>query len=67
MLNHLPLSDNARAFLALNPTYIGLVAGHYFYEHPTRGDESPLIVICPNGKKTISEHWELPTVDDLLA
>ena len=54
------LSDNAAAFLARNPTLIGVVAGHSFYEHPTRGDESPLIVICPDGRKKLSDHWELP-------
>ena len=66
MANHLPLSDKARAFLAVNPTFIGIVAGHYFYEHPTRGDESPLIMISPNGKKTLSDHWELPSLNEFI-
>jgi hypothetical protein len=57
------LSDNAKAFLARNPTLVGVVAGHAFYEHPTRGDESPLIVIGPDGRKELSEHWELPTMN----
>ena len=63
----LPLSANAKAFLANDPTLIGIVAGHYFYEHPTMGDESPLIVITPDGKKRTSDFWELPTVEELAA
>jgi hypothetical protein len=67
MPNHLPLSDNARAFLARNPTMIGVVAGHWFFEHPTMGDESPLVVITPDGKKRLSDFWELPSVEELTA
>jgi hypothetical protein len=61
------LSDKAQTFLANNPYYIGAVAGHKFYEHPTRGDESPLFVIGPDGKLKLSDHWEIPSVEELLA
>ena len=59
------LSDKARAFLAKKPTLIGRVAGHAFYEHPTYGDESPLIMITPDGKVKKSDHWELPDASDI--
>ena len=59
------LSDNAKAFLAGKPYCVGAVAGYRFYEHPTRGDESPLLVIGPNGKVKLSEHWELPSLEEL--
>ena len=54
------LSEKSREFLSRYPTLIGIVAGSYYYEHPTLGDESRLIVISPDGKKSISEFWELP-------
>lgn len=61
------LSDKAKTFLANKPYLIGAVAGHNFYEHPTRGDESPLLVIGTDGKLKLSDHWELPSVEELLA
>jgi hypothetical protein len=60
------LSDNAKVFLKLNPVLLGNVAGHWFYEHPTKGDESPLVVITPNGEKRLSGFWEVPSMEDLL-
>ena len=59
------LSDKAKAFLSKNPTLIGTVAGHRFYEHPDLGDESPLIEITPAGKVRRSEFWEVPDLWDL--
>jgi hypothetical protein len=59
------LTEKAKAFLAKNPTAIGTVAGHKFYEHPTLGDESPLIVITPDGNVQVSDFWELPTREEL--
>ena len=60
------LSDKAKAFLAKNPERIGAIAGHTFYEHPIYGDESPLMVITPEGKIKRSEFWELPTLEELI-
>jgi hypothetical protein len=60
------LSDNAKAFLKNKPVLLGTVAGHWFYEHPTKGDESPLVVITPNGKAILSTFWEVPSMEDLL-
>ena len=53
-------SDKAKAFLAKQPTHIGTVSGYDFYEHPTKGDESPLMVITPDGKVHATYEWELP-------
>lgn len=61
------LSDKAKTFLANKPYLMGVVAGHKFYEHPTRGDESPLLVIGPDGKLKLSDHWEVPSWDELTA
>ena len=43
------LSDNARRFLDKNPTQLARFGGYRLYEHPTLGDESPLIMITPAG------------------
>ena len=61
------LSDKAKAFLAKGPYYIGIVAGHTFYEHPTYGDESPLVVIGLDGNVKVSDFWELPSREELTA
>ena len=61
------LSDKAQTFLANKPYLMGVVAGYKFYEHPTRGDESPLLVIGPDGKLKLSDHWELPSREELTA
>lgn len=43
-----------------SPTLIGTVAGISFYEHPTYGDEHPLIY--KRGGEWLSSDWyELPT------
>jgi hypothetical protein len=60
------LTDNARAFLALNPARVAMVAGHTFYEHPTLGDESPLVCITRDGRKKTSPFWEAPELMEVL-
>jgi len=55
-----PTTDKARAFLAKNPTFIGCVNGVDLYEHPTRGDESPLVAVTPSGRVRLTDCWELP-------
>ena len=64
-MNKRKLSDKAQKFLAKKPTLIGSVAGSKFYEHPTGGDESPLIEITPQGTIILTGWWDLPTVDEL--
>ncbi|UYA99004.1 hypothetical protein P9A54_gp19 [Xanthomonas phage vB_Xar_IVIA-DoCa10] len=45
-----PTTEKAIAFLAKNPTYFGTVAGVDLYEHPTLGDESPIMAITADGR-----------------
>ena len=56
----MPLSDNAKKFKEHNPTYIGTMAGHKYYEDPIYGDEAPLKVITPEGELKTSIWWEMP-------
>ena len=60
------LSDNAIKFLSKDPTHIGTVGEFDFFEHPTQGDEAPLMVIGPDGKVRRSDWYDLPTVEDLV-
>lgn len=55
---------NREKFLGDNPTLIGVVAGIKFYEHPKKGDESPLI--ADTGTEIgLTDFWELPEITDL--
>lgn len=60
------LTHNARRFLASKPTLIGSRLGHRFYEHPTRGDEAPLLVITRDGSLKRSPFWEIPSLDEIV-
>ncbi len=59
------LSDKARAFLAKNPTVVGRVLGCNVYEHPTLGDEAPLLMITSEGQLRVLSFYELPSEDEL--
>jgi len=51
----------------MKPTFIGTVAGIRFFEHPTVGDESPLVIFDSNIKRwVITEFWEVPGIEDLF-
>jgi hypothetical protein len=52
-------------FSTLKPTLIGLVNGVKFYEHPTLGDEAPLISVV-DGQWVQSIFWELPDPFELI-
>ena len=58
------LSAKATKLLSLNPTRIATVMGIKFYEHPTYGDESPLLAIV-NGKVKRTDFWETPETEDV--
>lgn len=60
-----PSTDNATRFLAMNPTLIGRVGEIDFYEHPLRGDESPLVGITKDGRRKLTEFYELPSAAEL--
>lgn len=59
-----PTTENAVAFLAKNPTFIGRVNGTDLYEHPVYGDEAPLVAITSDGKKRATTDYELPSAAD---
>ena len=59
------LSDKAKSFLAKGPTLIGTLAGVRYYEHPTRGDEAPLIAIGHDGRVRKTGFWEMPSLSDI--
>jgi hypothetical protein len=61
------LSDKAKAFMTKHPALIGVVLGFRFYEHPSKGDESPLVMITPEGKVKLSDYWDVPTTEDLAS
>ena len=60
-----PRTDKAKR-LAAEGTYLGTVAGVPFYEHPTLGDESPLLFIDAEGKARLSDFWELPELSEFV-
>lgn len=56
---NIPKTDKALR-LVKAATHIGTICGVPFYEHPTLGDESPLLYITADGRARVSDHWELP-------
>ena len=59
------MTPKATKFLAKNPTLICRIHGVRFYEHPTRGDESPLLAILPDGRLIRTDFWDRPHRDDV--
>lgn len=52
---------NYNKLMAKKPTHLGQAGGHQWYEHPTRGDEAPLIAV-KNGEAYLTEFWEMEDV-----
>lgn len=49
---------------AREPTFVGMINGFSFYEHPDLGDDVPLLIVF--GSIVALSHWcDLPTPDDL--
>ncbi len=46
------------------PTYLFTVAGISLYEHPTLGDEHPLLA-KHNGKYVSTDFWDKPDHDEM--
>lgn len=61
------LKITAEKFLAYNPTLLGSVYGWKLYEHPTKGDEAPVIAICPKGTVYNTCEFEYTDAYDLIA
>ncbi len=55
------LSDKAQSFLERNPEHLGTVMGYSFYEHPGQGDDYPLMMITPDGKKKLYDGYDVPS------
>jgi len=46
-------------FLALNPYKLASYGGFDVYEHPKYGDESPVILVTPNGAVILTFFYDL--------
>ena len=52
--------------MASNPHLFATVNGFKFYEHPIHGDESPLMMMQPNGELIEFSDWfDIPDPDEL--
>jgi len=56
---------NKEKFMSANPTLIGVVNGIRFYEHPTCGDEVPLVAVSDDFCG-LTDFWDLPEFEDLV-
>ena len=55
-----------KKLMSLNPHLFATVKGFKFYEHPIRGDESPLMMMKPDGELIEFSDWfEVPTPYEL--
>ena len=59
------LSDKAKKFKALNPTFLCRLKGHSLYECPTFGDEGYIVAITPEGKVKRTCFYEIPSRDEM--
>lgn len=59
-----PTTEKAKKLVQV-ATCVGTVCGVPFYEHPTLGDEVPLLYVTRDGRAAISDFWELPSHDEL--
>ena len=57
------LSEKAAAFIAKNPTVLGVIGDRTYYEHPDHGDEVPMFYI-DEGKLRKSVHWDMDSAQD---
>lgn len=59
-----PKTDKAK-HIAKQATLVAIINGVPFYEHPTLGDEVPLLYITKAGKVKRSDFYEVPELQDL--
>lgn len=50
-------------FLAFNPYKLASYGDYDVYEHPTRGDESPVILVTPSGAVIGTDFYDLGDFD----
>lgn len=60
------LTENAKKFLAKNPTKLGSQFGYDFYEHPVLGDETDIRMITPTGEYKRTGCYDMESVSDWL-
>jgi hypothetical protein len=61
---HITKPYDLAKIMARNPDSVGKTLSFAFYEHPTMGDEAPLII--SNGKECgLSHYWEVPSIEEM--
>ena len=53
-MNSTPNSTLTNKFLAGKPTLLGVIEGAWVYEHPTQGEDGPLIAIVDGKKRMLT-------------
>jgi len=50
-------------FKAMNPTLLMQINAYQLYEHPTRGDEAPIMMLTPDDVLVSTGFWDLGDFD----
>ena len=53
-MNNMKNSPLTKKFLAGKPTLLGVIEGAWVYEHPTQGEDGPLIAIVDGKKRMLT-------------
>jgi hypothetical protein len=57
-------STKIEKFLSLNPYLLGQFGKYRLFEHPTRGDEAPVMMLTPNNAALVSTgFWDMGDFD----
>jgi len=63
-MTHTIKPETIEKFLSLNPYLLGQFGNYRLYEHPTRGDESPIMMLTPNNAALVSTgFWDMGDFD----
>ncbi len=53
-------------FMSRDPMLVGVVGSWKFYEHPTRGDEAPLVGVNTATRECVlTSFWDVPSLEEL--
>jgi hypothetical protein len=58
------LTENAKKFLAKNPTHLTNRQGYKFYECPVHGDTAYIWAITPAGRLVKTDSYEMEDLSD---
>ena len=58
-----PLARHAAAFMAQNPTILGIIGDRTYYEHPILGDAAPMFYI-EDGRLRRSAFWDIESAHE---